>query len=244
MPVSKRIIPLLALSIAAFSPVVNADPPVENYYSFRFLKTDGEPREARVIRHDAAGRRQVIQNGILVSYKNRNAKKVMIAGDFNSWTPAPMERSVSGVWYYLYSDPDSDVQCRYKLVVDGLWTSDPGNPNRDDDGAGSYVSLLGAPRAAEGTQLSFRRAGRDYIEFRLYKPEARMVSLVGDFNNWNPENDLLEKDHNGVWRLKKRLTPGSYRYRYIVDGRWMPDLYNENTASDSNGKLCSLLKVP
>ena len=39
--------------------------------------------------------------------------------------------------------------------------------------------------------------------FRLWAPNARAVSVVGDFNNWNPEvNPMTRLEHsNGVWEL-------------------------------------------
>ena len=59
----------------------------------------------------------------------------------------------------------------------------------------------------------------------------------------NPENDLLSKGRDGVWRLKKRLPKGTHRYKYIIDGEWLPDTYNANSASDDNGDVCSLITV-
>lgn len=243
MPLRKRIIPLLPLLIAAFSPAENGAQPVENYYNFQFLKSAEAPREARIIRYDMRSRRQVIQTGILVTYKNRNARRVGIAGDFSHWKILHMERSNAGVWYHLCTGFNTAGEHRYKLIVDGTWISDPANPSREDDGTGSYVSLLNPPLLPEGTHVTYRRLDRQTIEFRIFKPDARLVSLVGDFNNWNPENDLLRKGRDGIWRLHKKLTPGTYRYQYVIDGRWTTDLYNENTASDESGRLCSLLKI-
>ena len=81
------------------------------------------------------------------------------------------------------------------------------------------------------------------IEFRLYKPNAKFISLVGDFNNWNPEDDILRRDENGVWTIRKKLSRGIYRYNYIIDGDWTIDLFNENTASNDTGEICSLIKI-
>lgn len=41
------------------------------------------------------------------------------------------------------------------------------------------------------------------IQFVFEPGEAETVSLVGEFNNWNPESDPMEKDGNGVWKKQK-----------------------------------------
>ena len=81
------------------------------------------------------------------------------------------------------------------------------------------------------------------VEFRIFKPGARMVTVAGDFNNWNPENDFLSKGRDGIWHMKKRLPSGSYRYRFIIDGEHRQDMYNEISSTDSAGDLCSLISV-
>jgi 1,4-alpha-glucan branching enzyme len=84
---------------------------------------------------------------------------------------------------------------------------------------------------------------KDVVVFRIYKPEASIVSVVGDFNGWNPENDLLRKGSDGIWRLEKRLASGTYRYKYVIDGQWLPDTFNPDSASDSTGDICSVIKI-
>ncbi len=55
------------------------------------------------------------------------AQKVLLAGDFNNWTPAstPMTREADGQW--RMSLPLSPGRYRYRLVVDGQWVTDPHN---------------------------------------------------------------------------------------------------------------------
>lgn len=51
---------------------------------------------------------------------------------------------------------------------------------------------------------------------------ARAVSLVSDFNNWNMFGTPLTKVEGG-WVCKLDLAPGRYLYKYIVDGSWTAD---------------------
>ena len=49
--------------------------------------------------------------------------------------------------------------------------------------------------------------------------DAKQVSVVGDFNNWNMFGTPLSKTPNG-WQCKIDLPKGKYVYKYIVDGHW------------------------
>jgi hypothetical protein len=51
---------------------------------------------------------------------------------------------------------------------------------------------------------------------------AKSVSLVSDFNNWNMFGTPLAKV-NGGWTCKLDLKAGRYLYKYIIDGDWTPD---------------------
>lgn len=75
-------------------------------------------------------------------------------------------------------------------------------------------------------------------------PQARTVQLAGDFNNWQPEQTPLEcLDEDGRWTASLPLEPGAYRYRYVVDGRWQQDPYNEKLEANPFGEYNSVLEV-
>lgn len=64
--------------------------------------------------------------------------------------------------------------------------------------------------------------GRAPVAFAVSAP-GREVALVGDFNDWDPGANRLER-HGRTWNVTLRLPPGRYRYAYLVDGRrWLPD---------------------
>lgn len=51
---------------------------------------------------------------------------------------------------------------------------------------------------------------------------AKAVSIVSDFNNWNMFGTPLAKI-NGGWKCQLDLKPGRYLYKYIIDGEWTAD---------------------
>ncbi|MBN1764715.1 MAG: AAA family ATPase [Sedimentisphaerales bacterium] len=87
-----------------------------------------------------------------------------------------------------------------------------------------------------------RNQGR--IEFVALYPQAESVQLAGDFNNWQPDNTPLERhDNNGRWSVELPLAQGRYRYRYVVDGQWQGDPYNQNIEPNEFGEYNSLVEV-
>src|SRR5690606_30140938 len=58
----------------------------------------------------------------------------------------------------------------------------------------------------------------------LHAHDARSVSVVGDFNDWDPRATPLTRTGDGVWSAVVRLRPGTVRYAYLVDGtEWRAD---------------------
>ncbi|MCM8799893.1 MAG: AAA family ATPase [Candidatus Omnitrophica bacterium] len=81
------------------------------------------------------------------------------------------------------------------------------------------------------------------VIFSLDMPQAREVYLVGDFNNWKLEQTSLMESKEGRWTKKLTLAPGSYRYRFVVDGNWIEDPYNLNKVPNPFGQMDSLLEI-
>jgi len=77
----------------------------------------------------------------------------------------------------------------------------------------------------------------------LKADNAKNVSLVGEFNNWNPAADPMQKDENEIWTKAKMLSPGNIEYKFWVDGQWMQDPENLWAAPNCFGTLNSVAKV-
>jgi 1,4-alpha-glucan branching enzyme len=59
--------------------------------------------------------------------------------------------------------------------------------------------------------------------FAFTAPAAMSVQLVGDFTHWQEHPIPLRKGEDGVWRASVALAPGTYHYRFLVDGQWRDD---------------------
>ena len=76
-------------------------------------------------------------------------------------------------------------------------------------------TTLGKEKAKEGKTKK--------VDFNFSAPHAGSVSIAGDFNDWNPGSHPMKKDKKGVWKISFNLAPGTYQYRFYVDGDWQND---------------------
>ena len=62
------------------------------------------------------------------------------------------------------------------------------------------------------------------------------VAIVSGFTSTKPR-DLTTV--NGVWEITLTISPGTYRYMFIVDGKEIKDPYNNQ---ESNGRSVIVIK--
>ena len=62
------------------------------------------------------------------------------------------------------------------------------------------------------------------MQFVLHARDARSVTVVGDFNDWDPEATPLVRTGDGVWSVVVHVRPGAIRYSFLVNGtEWRAD---------------------
>ncbi|MBI4845584.1 MAG: AAA family ATPase [Candidatus Omnitrophica bacterium] len=73
---------------------------------------------------------------------------------------------------------------------------------------------------------------------------AESVEVIGDFNNWvSSLKSRMERAQAGNWQKFIALNPGVYRYKFIVDGRWVLDPANPRSQIDDTGNVNSVIEV-
>ncbi|MCM8797579.1 MAG: isoamylase early set domain-containing protein, partial [Candidatus Omnitrophica bacterium] len=81
------------------------------------------------------------------------------------------------------------------------------------------------------------------VVFSVSAPQAQEVYLAGDFNDWKLDANSRMQQHNGIWSKSLKLRKGRYRYRFVVDGRWIEDINNPSKEVNPYGSVDSLLEV-
>ncbi len=88
-----------------------------------------------------------------------------------------------------------------------------------------------------------KRDTKHKVHFALAAPQAKEVLLVGDFNDWVPGARPLRRNKLGVWKTWTTLLPGTYEYRYLVDGEWHDDPACDRRVPNIHGTDNCLLVV-
>ena len=158
------------------------------------------------------------------------------------------EHGVFVLDYPLPEDADrAGYRLEYRIVVDGLMMPDPSNPVREIDEQGVEWSVYKIESDLERSVVSPEvRAGRATFVYRG-TPGTR-VSLVGDFNGWDPfaPGYLMIEDPNrpGEFTATVEVRSGRHYYAYFVGGRKVLDEANGETSFDRDGRRVSTFTVP
>ncbi len=128
------------------------------------------------------------------------------------------------------------------------------------NGALDYASVALELAASPPEQLAPRPKSRDAeadapseggppreVVVRFKDGVAGDVRIAGDFNGWVPDRGvrslIASEGQERVWTKVLTLEPGTYQYRYVVDGEWREDPTNPQTAPGPTGQPNSILHV-
>ena len=67
------------------------------------------------------------------------------------------------------------------------------------------------------------------------------VKVAGTWNSWKPQN-LIYNQEDDTWMLSLNLKPGTYQYKYIIDGDWIHDP-SKRWIEDGTGNVNNVIVV-
>ncbi len=86
------------------------------------------------------------------------------------------------------------------------------------------------------------------VTFRLPKeaaPDAKVVTIVGEFNNWSLNETQMKKLKSGEFKVTLKLLKNkAYKFRYLIDSqRWENDWFADQYVPNAFGCDDSLVIV-
>jgi hypothetical protein len=83
------------------------------------------------------------------------------------------------------------------------------------------------------------------FSLKLNNNKTHTVAIAGDFNSWNPGDNLLEDpDGDGIWTGTLKLKPGRYEYMFVLDGKkWVSDPNALRYVKDGFGNKNAILEI-
>ena len=149
----------------------------------------------------------------------------------------------SGILFYVHQIPEGATSVEYRLVVNGLWATDPANPvTRWDRASGLSLSVLAVPpRNVPPNPLVGPPGG---LSFSFQGPPGETVTVGGSFNGWDPFMYELREGPAGTYSLHLPLPPGRYQYVFFHRGERFADPYNPNRVYSREGNVASEIVIP
>jgi hypothetical protein len=151
----------------------------------------------------------------------------------------------SGVLFYVHTvtkDEQDKNELLYRLVVDGLWTSDPLNPRRRfDTGIGLELSLATPPKLAQNS--IDKTEGEGALTLKLKAAPGEAITVAGDFNGWDPFMYPLHEERAGNYSLTLPLPAGTWRYVLFYRGSRILDPYNMKKVYAIDGSQVNVIEI-
>ncbi len=198
----------------------------------------------------------------------KSPAQVSVAGEFNNWNAdASLMTDADGDGLFETTLEIAPGRYEYKFVVDGSWHEDPFAAEQVPDPYGGKNSVLVVPDGAakiDAGRASASSGKGDAAErekpaanktlsgdevtvlFRFTPPvpNARLVTVAGEWNDWNMGADYLsDADGDGVFEGEVLLSPGRYEYKFVADGAWFTDPLAAEQVANDQGSENSVIEV-
>lgn len=145
------------------------------------------------------------------------------------------------VYFFVLRLPKSVQEFNYRIVVDGLWTTDPLNKSKTfSREANLTLSHFDASRFIPPVT---EKQQEGYVRFIYRGKSGQRIRLGGSFTNWDSWIYQLKEVSPGLYQLDLPLPPGTYEYAYFVGTTSFIDESNPQRCYTAEGKKASRLVV-
>lgn len=153
----------------------------------------------------------------------------------------PDGKPFTPVLFYIAEVPPGMRELRYRLVIDGLWTTDPLNGQTEYD----YLNGMTVSVVPVEYYEIFRTNSVNNGEVRFaYEGESgKTITLAGSFNNWDPFMYEMTETAPGKYELALPLPAGTWYYAYYDGAEQLRDAKNENRVYTKDGRIASVVTV-
>lgn len=192
-----------------------------------------------------------LKGDYVVFTAEHNARHIGIAFDFEEFKTIhsfqikkfmDLEYKESGsICFFIMKLPKDILAFDYRLVIDGLWTVDPNNPetvfNRE---ANLTLSHMDASRYIPPVT---EKNSDGLVHFVYRGKSGQQVRIGGNFTNWDSWIYKMTEVSPGLYEFALPLPPGKYEYAFYTGITSFPDKGNPERCYTNDGKIASLLVV-
>jgi len=140
----------------------------------------------------------------------------------------------SGIMFHLEVIPANMINMDYRLIIDGLWMNDPKNPVSVTRSSGVVESRVVLPQRPVQVPVE---PGTYRFSFRA--PPGEIVTVAGNFNNWDPFMFVLRETSPGYYTLTLPFPPGRFLYTFFLRGEQILNPLNPRRVFTREGNAVS-----
>ena len=148
----------------------------------------------------------------------------------------------SGIMFHVQPIPKNVKDLDYRMIIGGLWTTDPLNSLTVTGSSGIAESRVTLPPPNTIKSMAFDVLPGTY-RFLYQGPPEETITVGGSFNNWDPFMYVLRETSPGFYTLILSLPPGTYQYVFFCRGEQIPDLANAKSLYTREGRIVSEVVV-
>ena len=100
------------------------------------------------------------------------------------------------------------------------------------------------PAAARKAKAASKKPATKAVVFTVHADAGKAVYVAGEFNGWDPTaKKMAYKARQGLYSATVKLAPGTYQYKYVIDGTWCADPENAEAVANDQGTFNSVITV-
>lgn len=152
-----------------------------------------------------------------------------------------MDYNVIDTYYFYVAEvPKDRDSISYRLIIDGIWTTDPTNLNKDYN---PYTGIEVSTLSITNNHVDETQPTDKGVHF-IYQGESGLkVRLAGTFTNWDSWIYELTETRPGYYELYLPLPEGTYYYAYYTGTKSFVDRTNPDRAWSKDGRETSMIVV-
>ncbi|HMR15577.1 MAG TPA: glycogen-binding domain-containing protein [Mariniflexile sp.] len=182
--------------------------------------------------------------GQVLDFNDFNIKNVVVSGEFNNWSRDNWYmKKINEYKYELrksITDFNDEFSWEFKFIINNTYWAEPSRYDSNIEKASKNGYRLGVYNLKMYTAYP-NENGNASFKLRGFT-NAKKVIVTGSFNKWNEKLFSMKKNKDG-WELTLQIKPGTYEYRFIVDGRWMEDPNNIHKKRNEYNEFNSVLDI-
>ena len=208
-------------------------------------------------------REPVVFGDYVIFTADAHARHTGIAFDFENYRRVHSFRrlvkpnleadSAPNLLFYVLKIPQNLTSIKYRLVIDGLWTTDPHNTNAEfAKNANVNVSKVLIDRPIEKRTGAAQAAGiatlngditPGAVRFVYEGESGQRIRLGGTFTNWDSFIYELQETSPGLYQLELSLPKGTYYYAFYKGMSAFADDKNPKKVYTADGRIASVISI-